>query len=161
MKIISLILIVSVFLSGQYWISAQNISGYKADLIIKKDSSTEKMKVLISFSNETMNVVSQKDKKSQQTLPNSTIKIASYSYSERPQIMEGLALAILGFPGLPLLFNKKKKHWLIVSTEKDNFLFELDKDNYRQLLVEMNTNKIKVEDAGDRNYKPFDPRKKT
>ena len=159
MKITSLILILSVVLSGQYWVLAQNISNYEADLIIKKESSAEKKKVLISFSNETMNVIGKKDRKSQQSLPNSTIKIASYSYSERPQIMEGLALAILGFPGLPFLFNKKKKHWLIVSTEKDNFLFELNKDNYRQLLLEMNTNKIRVEDAGDRNYKPFDPRK--
>ena len=161
MKVTSLILVFFIFFSSQYLVLAQSTPHYEANLITKKSSSTEKKSVIISLENETMNIFGKKDKKLQQTLPNSTIKIASYSYSERPQIMEGLALAILGFPGLPLLFNKKKKHWLIVSTEKDNFLFELDKDNYRQLLVEMNTNKIKVEDAGDRNYKPFDPRKKT
>lgn len=62
-------------------------------------------------------------------------------------------LSALGVPALEFFFTKKKKHWLILSTENENFLFELNKETYRQMLFEMNSHKIKVEDLGDKNKK--------
>ena len=154
MKLISLILIFSIFFFCQSLVLSQTVSRYQADLIVKKTSSAEKKEVFISLDNEAMNIFSKKDKSLNRSLPNSTIKIASYSYSEKPQITEGIILTLaLGVPALEFFFTKKKKHWLFLSTENENFLFELNKETYRQMLFEMNSHKIKVEDLGDKNKK--------
>lgn len=155
MKLISLILIFSIFFSCQSLVWSQTVSRYQADLIVKKTSSAEKKEVFISLDNEAMNIFNKKDKSLNRSLPNSTIKMASYSYSEKPQIAEAIALTLAfgWLPGFAFFFTKKKKHWLILSTDSENFLFELNKENYRQLLFEMNSQKIKVEDLGDKNKK--------
>lgn len=155
MKLTSLILIVSIFFCSHSFVLTQTNSRYEADLIVKKATSADKMNVFILLENETMQIVGKKDKSLNQTLQNSNIKIASYSFSNKPQIAEGIASALIfgGLPGLPFFFSKKKTHWLVITTEKEGFLFELKKETYRQLLFEMNSNKIKVEDLGDKNKK--------
>ncbi|HRH40489.1 MAG TPA: hypothetical protein PKY82_02510, partial [Pyrinomonadaceae bacterium] len=100
MKLISLILIIFIFFCSHSFVLTQTISRYQADLIVKKTSSAEKKEVFISLDNEAINIFSKKDKSLNRSLPNSTIKIASYSYSEKPQIAEGIASALI-FGGLP------------------------------------------------------------
>jgi hypothetical protein len=101
-----------------------------------------------------------------------------YTFSERLQIVEGLGAGGFNawlftqgptvlFPGEGLgaaliigamfLDSKKKKHWLLVQTDAGSLVFELQKSNYRQILFEMNSNGLPVEDSGKRRSSPLKP----
>lgn len=47
---------------------------------------------------------------------------------------------------LPFLFIKKKKHWLTVQTEKDFAVIKLGDQNFRQIVAELETKGVKVND---------------
>ena len=72
---------------------------------------------------------------------------ADYSYAKKPLLSAGGAVAIAVLTGLlvlPLLFMKKKQHWLSVRTADDFVVMRLDKGNYRQIMNEFETHKVIV-----------------
>lgn len=151
------ILIFLMILTYQFPVFSQTQKpfSYSADLIIKKGADVERKDVFISQENGTLKINGAKDRRIAKQFSYASIKNADYSYSEKPQIKEAIIAGVLtdGFFGVPFLFNKTKKHWLVLKTESDVVFLELQKDSYRRLLLEMNSNGIKVEDLGDRDSK--------
>jgi hypothetical protein len=78
----------------------------------------------------------------------SDIKVADYSYSKKPMLSVGGAVATALLVGvifaLPFLFIKKKNHWLSVQTEKEFVVIKLDGSNFRQIVKEFETHGVKV-----------------
>jgi hypothetical protein len=70
-----------------------------------------------------------------------------------------IALALITWVAIPLLFVKKKKHWLTVQTEKDYVVLKLGDRNHKQIVAEFETHGVKVNDLGDEKNKK-DPDKK-
>ena len=75
------------------------------------------------------------------------ITSADYSYSKKPLLSTGGAVAMAILTGLivvPFLFAKKKEHWLSLRTANDYIVVRLDKDNYMQIRNEFEVHKVKV-----------------
>lgn len=77
----------------------------------------------------------------------SDVTTADYSYSKKPLLSTGgaVAMAILtGLLVLPFLFMKTKQHWITVRTANDYVVMKLDKQNFRQIQSEFEIKKVKV-----------------
>jgi hypothetical protein len=76
------------------------------------------------------------------------IKVADYSFSKKPMLSGGGAIAtalLVGFIfAIPFLFIKKKNHWLTIQTEKEFAVFKLGGDNFRQIVADFETHGVKV-----------------
>lgn len=155
MRIISLILIFCT--AFQTAVFAQADYKFEADLIIKDSGSNTGKTVFISGEPNIIKITGKKNSSFNKTFQTSEIKNIDYSYSDKPQyaqaIVTGLVLGWL--PGLPFLFNKTKKHWLVINDGKEAVLLQLQDSNYRQLLLELSRSGIKVSDSGDRDNKKF------
>lgn len=79
------------------------------------------------------------------------LKVADYSYSKKPMLSGGGAVAtalLVGFIfAIPFLFIKKKNHWLTVQTEKEFAVMKLDGSNYRAIIAEFETHGVKVKEV--------------
>lgn len=152
-KSISLLLILSIFITSHSFLLAQTSSTYEATLIVKKADSATKKKVFISVENDNLNIIG-KDKNVIKSFQKLELITADYTFSEKPQIAESIVVAVTltWVLALPFLFTKKKKHWLVLATKDEAFLFDLKKENYRQLLFDMNSNGFKIKDSGNYDY---------
>ena len=85
------------------------------------------------------------------------LKVADYSYSKKPMLSGGGAVAtalLVGFIfALPFLFIKKKNHWLTVQTEKEFAVMKLDGNNYRAIIAEFETKGVKVREVKEEEEK--------
>lgn len=81
------------------------------------------------------------------------VKTADYSYSKKPMLSMGgaavVAIAISILVALPLLFVKKRKHWMTVTTDKDFAVLKLGDRNWRQIRAEFETHGVKVTEVKD------------
>ena len=84
------------------------------------------------------------------TFAYSEIKQADASYSKKPMLSGGGAVATALLVGvifaLPFLFIKKKKHWMTIQTEKEFAVMQLGDNNWRQIAAELQTKGVKVND---------------
>ena len=86
------------------------------------------------------------------------IKAVDYSYTKKPMLSVGGAIAtallVSVLIGIPLLFVKKKNHWLTVRTENDYAVLKLGRSNFRQILAEFETHGVKVNEVkGEKDKK--------
>ncbi|MBK6751045.1 MAG: hypothetical protein KA956_05155 [Pyrinomonadaceae bacterium] len=76
------------------------------------------------------------------------IKAVEYSYTKKPVLSIGgavaTALLVSVLIGIPLLFVKKKNHWVTIRTETDFAVLKLGRSNFRQILAEFETHGVKV-----------------
>lgn len=76
------------------------------------------------------------------------IKAADYSFAKKPMLSGGgavaTALLVSVFIAVPLLFVKKKRHWLAVRSEKEYAIIKLGSDNHRQIAAELKTHGVNV-----------------
>lgn len=76
------------------------------------------------------------------------IKAVDYSYTKKPVLSMGGAVATLllvsVFLAVPLLFVKKKNHWMTIRTENDYAVLKLGRSNFRQIIAEFETHGVKV-----------------
>jgi hypothetical protein len=76
------------------------------------------------------------------------VKSADYSYSKKPILSMGGAVAtailISLLVAIPLLFVKKKKHWMTVQTGSEYVVLKLGDRNWRQIRAEFETHGVKV-----------------
>lgn len=76
------------------------------------------------------------------------IKAADYSFAKKPMLSGGgavaTALLVSVFIAVPLLFVKKKRHWLAVRTEKEYAIIKLGSHNHRQIAAELKTHGVNV-----------------
>lgn len=85
------------------------------------------------------------------------IKAVDYSYTKKPMLSVGgavaTALLVSVLIGIPLLFVKKKNHWVTIRTENDFAVLKLGRSNFRQILAEIETHGIKVNRLGNEGKK--------
>ena len=149
-KAVSVLVVVSILVVTSAF--AQTSRRYKVQLAVKDDKKTVMTDAVLSFTETQMLVVADKDKyKSEsKSFGYSDIKVADSSYSKKPMLSVGGAVAttlLVGFIfALPFLFLKKKKHWMSVQTEKQFAVMQLADDSWREVIAEYQTHGVKVND---------------
>lgn len=134
---------------------------YKVEQVINdgKDSKETDAILMIKDSSFSISPDKTKFKAQGKEFAFSDIKTADYSFSKKPMLSAGGAIASAIFIGLlvvPFLFMKKKNHWLSVQTEKEFVVIKLDGSNYRQIVSEFETHSVKVNTVKEEDEKKKD-----
>lgn len=143
--IISLALVAATF-------AGTATSTYDVELVVSEGKKSVETDAVITFNDASFTVVPDKAsfKSSTKEFKYSDIKNADHSYSKKPMLSGGGAIAtalLVGFiVAIPFLFIKKKKHWMTVRTEKDFAVIKLGDRNYKQIVSEFETHGVKVAD---------------
>ena len=150
-RLIAMLLTVSIFaVTSAYAQTASKT--YDVELAISEGKKTVETDADITFSDKNFTVVPDKATfaGSAKNIKYTDIKVADHSYSKKPMLSGGGAIAtalLVGFIfALPFLFIKKKKHWMTVQTEKDFAVIKLGDNNFRQIVAEFETHGVKVND---------------
>lgn len=130
----------------------------EARMIDKEKGSVKKVKVLLSYDDVELSIQRKTRSSVVNTIPFSAITHASYTYSERVQIAEGIGAAAFTLTtgylvpavaiGSMFFTSKKKTHWLGIQTPKGSHVFELGKNDYRQILLDLKALDVNIEDLG-------------
>lgn len=131
----------------------------EAKMIEKQKGGLKKIDVSLSYNDSELTITGKGRDAKATTIPFTAIKHANYTFSDRVQIAESAgatAFMILStgylVPGLLVgamfLTSKKKTHWLGIQAEDRSVVFELKKDDYRQLLLDMKSKGVNIEDLG-------------
>ena len=127
--------------------------------MVSDGKKTKEMDSTLTFSENSFKSVSKKTGSVIKEFNYSNIVGADYSYSKKPLLSTGgaVAMAILtGLLVLPFLFMKKKQRWLSVRTNDDYLVMKLDKENYVQILNEFKIRKIEVKTIDEEDSKKKD-----
>jgi hypothetical protein len=125
---------------------------YDVELVVPEGKKSVETDADITFTEGSVKVVPDKAKYSSSTreFTYTSIKQADHSYSKKPMLSGGGAIAtalLVGFIfAIPFLFIKKKKHWMTVQTEKDFAVIKLGDQNFRAIVAEFETHGVKVND---------------
>jgi hypothetical protein len=128
---------------------------YGVELIVPDGKKSKETDVLLRFNEKTLEIIPDKPEYRQyaKTFKYSDIKVADYSFSKKPMLSGGGAIAtalLVGFIfAIPFLFMKKKNHWLSLETEKEFAVLKLDTSNFRTIKAELRTHDVKVSDVID------------
>ena len=123
---------------------------YKVEQVVSDGKDSKETDAVMTIKENSFSVMPDKDKfkSSGKEFAFSDIKVADYSYSKKPMLSTGGAIAtalLVGFIfAIPFLFIKKKNHWLSIQTEKEFAVIKLDGSNYRQIVAEFETHGVKV-----------------
>lgn len=126
---------------------AQNRSTFQIDTMVSDGKKSKEVGSSLSFAAENFTVSSKKTGVYNKTFNFADVQAADYSYSKKPLLSTGgaVAMAILtGLIVLPFLFMKKKSHWLSVRTADEYVVMKLDRENYRQVLAEFEVKQVKI-----------------
>lgn len=149
MKItISLLLICGFLLAPLNGLARGN--SYKTNLLVTVNKKTKSVNGTISFADEDLQIQENGKPASIKKFKYTEIKSAEYSFAKKPILNTGGAIAtavLLGVFVVPLLFMKKKQHWLAIRTDEDFAVLRLERDNYKAIITELETNGVKVETA--------------
>lgn len=132
---------------------------YAVEMIVPEGKKSKETDVVLRFNEKTLEIIPDKAEYKQQakTFKYSDIKVADYSYSKKPMLSGGGAIAtalLVGFIfAIPFLFMKKKNHWLSLQTEKEFAVIKLDISNFRAIKAELGTHDVKVTDVKDEETK--------
>jgi hypothetical protein len=132
---------------------------YAIELVVTEGKKSVETDADLTFNEKTFTVVPDKSvfKSSSKELAYADIKVADHSFSKKPMLSGGgavaTALLLSVFLAVPLLFIKKKKHWMTVQTEKEFVVLKLGDRNYRQIAAEFETHGVKVNDLGEEKKK--------
>ena len=138
---------------------ANEESSYKIELVVKDGKDSKETDSVLTIKKTGFAVLPDKKKFKDQAKEFSyeNIKVADYSYSKKPMLSGGGAIAtalLVGFIfAIPFLFIKKKNHWLSVQTENEFVVMKLDGSNYRQIVAEFETHGVKVNTVNDEEKK--------
>jgi len=132
---------------------------YSVELVVPDGKKSKETDAVLRTNESSFQVVIEKDKFKQyeKTFQYSDIKVADYSYSKKPMLSGGGAIAtalLVGFIfALPFLFIKKKNHWLTVQGEKEFAVMKLDGSNYRAIIADLKTRGIEVREVKEEEKK--------
>lgn len=139
---------------------------YDIELVVPNGKKSVETDAVLKINPDTFEVLIEK-KKFQDNNKNmnfSDLKVADYSYSKKPMLSVGGAVAtalLVGFIfAIPFLFIKKKNHWLTVQTEDSFAVMKLDKSNYRAIIAEFETHGVKVNEVKEEDSKSKDKTEK-
>lgn len=140
---------------------------YDIELVVPDGKKSKETDAVLRIEKETFEVVIEKKRfqEHNKKLAYTDLKVADYSYSKKPMLSVGGAVAtalLVGFIfALPFLFIKKKNHWLTVQTEDQFAVMKLDKSNYRAIIAEFETHGVKVNEVKEEDQKEDDDKNKT
>ncbi len=151
-RVVTFVLVVSIFAVTFAFPQTAQGRRYDVELVVSQGKKSVETDADLIFNEKNFQVMP--DKKSFQgsakDIAYTDIKIADQSYSKKPMLSGGGAIAtalLVGFIfALPFLFIKKKKHWMTVQTEKDFAVIKLGDNNFRQIVAEFETHGVKVND---------------
>jgi len=132
---------------------------YKVEQVVSEGKESKETDAILTVKSDSFSVMPDKKKfkASGKEFAFSDIKVADYSYSKKPMLSTGGAIAtalLVGFIfALPFLFIKKKNHWLSVQTEKEFAVIKLDGSNYKQIVAEFETHGVKVNTVKEEDEK--------
>lgn len=162
MKITSVLLcfcILTLSVKFTFAQTAKPDTTYKVEQVVNDGKESKETDAILTFKQTSFSVIPDKSKfkASGKEFAFSDIKVADYSYSKKPMLSTGGAIAtalLVGFIfALPFLFIKKKNHWLSVQTEKEFAVIKLDGSNYRQIISEFETKGVKVNTVNEEETK--------
>ena len=138
---------------------------YEVELVVSQGKKSVETDAVLGFKESAFSVVPDKAtfSGSSKEMAYENLKSADYSYSKKPMLSGGGAVAtaiLLGVFVLPFLFMKKKNHWMTVQTEKEYAVIKLGDNNYRQIVAEFETHGVKVNTVTEDSQKKTDKEKK-
>ena len=140
-------------------------TNYEVELVVQSGKKSKETDAVLALEEEAFSVTPDKDKYQQhaKTFRYEEIKVADYSYAKKPLLSVGGAVAtaiLLGLFVLPLLFLKKKKHWLTVQGTEKFAVIKMNKGNYRSIIAELETKGITVNEVTEEDDKKRRKREK-
>lgn len=148
LRVVSLVIVVSIFASTSAY--AQTAAkNYEVELVVPQGKKSVETDAVLAINEKTFSVTPDKQsfKSSAKELAFADLKTADYSYSKKPMLSGGGAVAtaiLLGVFVLPFLFMKKKNHWLTVQTADQFSVIKLGERNHRAIVAEFETHGVKV-----------------
>lgn len=149
MKITTLFLCLCMLIVSVPFAFAQTkpATTFKANTLVSDGKKSKEVDSILAIEDASFKVTNRKNGSPIKEFNYADIKTADYSYSKKPLLSTGGAIAtvlLLGLLSLPFLFMKKKQHWLSLRTENDYVVMRLDKNNFRQVINEFETHQVKV-----------------
>lgn len=132
---------------------------YDVELMVPRDKKSVETDADITFDKDVFRVVPDKPSFKGETreIAYADIKTADHSYSKKPMLSGGGAIAtalLVGFIfAIPFLFIKKKKHWMSVQAGEKFAVIKLGDKNFRQIVAEFEAHGVKVNDLKDESKK--------
>lgn len=126
---------------------------YDIELVVPDGKKSKETDAVLRTNDNNFQIVIEKDKfkEHEKSFDYKTLKVADYSYSKKPMLSGGGAVAtalLVGFIfALPFLFIKKKNHWLTIQSEKDFAVMKLDGSNYRAVIADLRTRGVEVKEV--------------
>jgi DNA helicase IV len=152
---LSLTAIISVLALASAYAQTANHT-YDVELVVSNGKKSVETDADIIFTEKSFKVVPDKTEfqSSTKVIEYKDITQADHSYSKKPMLSGGGAIAtaiLIGIVALPLLFIKKKKHWLSVQAKGEgNFaVIKLGDQNFRQIVAELQSHDVKVNELKD------------
>lgn len=145
-KFLSSILVLSIFVASTPLAFASGTQ-FHINVLESNGKKSKEVDSILSFSENSFVVSNKKTKANIKEFNYSDIQSADYSYSKKPLLSTGGAVAMAILTGLvvvPFLFVKKKQHWLSVRTGNDYVVMRLDKNSFRQILNEFEIHKVAI-----------------
>jgi hypothetical protein len=127
---------------------------YEVELVVTQGKKSVETDAVLTIGEKTFRVEPDKQsfKSSAKEFSFGDLKTADYSYSKKPMLSGGGAVAtaiLLGVFVVPFLFMKKKNHWMSLQTEKEFAVIKLGDSNHRQIVAEFETHGVKVNTVTD------------
>jgi len=149
MKITTIFLCISIFVVSVPFAFAQTKTAttFKANTLVSDGKKSKEVDSILAIEETSLKVTNRKTAAPIKEFNYTDVKSADYSFSKKPLLSTGGAIAtvvLLGLLSLPFLFMKKKQHWLSIRTENDYVVMRLDKNNFRQIINEMETHQVPV-----------------
>lgn len=132
---------------------------YKVEQVVNDGKESKETDAILAIKKDSFSIMPDKNKfkAAGKEFAFSDIKVADYSYSKKPMLSTGGAIAtalLVGFIfAIPFLFIKKKNHWLSVQTEKEFVVIKLDGSNFRQVVKEFETHGVTVNTVDEEDDK--------
>lgn len=126
---------------------------YEIEMVVPDGKKSKQTDAVLRINQDNFELIPDKKsfKQYSKTFAYSDLKVADYSYSKKPMLSGGGAIAtalLVGFIfALPFLFIKKKNHWLSIQSEKDFAVLKLDGSNYKAIIAEMGTKGVVVKEV--------------
>ncbi len=158
MKLITSLLILSVLFVFPFTTLAKGNS-YKTNLLVTVNNKTKSVNGNLKFDAESLTVKELNKPATAKEFKYSEIVAAEYSYAKKPILNTGGAIAtavLIGVFVVPLLFMKKKQHWLAIRTDSDFVVLRLERKNHKAVITELETNGVEVTTATEENSKKKD-----
>lgn len=152
MKTINLFLILTLSLICQPLVQAQSQLVYKAQMLEGSGKNIEAKPVVIALEGDRIKISGRKTPFETKYISFAEIESGDYTFSNRPRYTAATIGALaFGIAAWPVFFMKTKKNWLIINSKKDSTILQLESDNYRMLLLAMQSKGIKISDSGNRH----------